>query len=265
MALHHERVGAEGAVRSIAFLPGVFGRGRNWKSFASRLVEARPGWGAVLVDLRLHGDSQDFAPPHTVDAAVGDLAALGRVDALVGHSFGGKIALAARAAGAVEGLRAVWVIDSDPAAVAPSGEGWRMFETLERLPRRFASRDAGTAALVAAGMSPAVAQWMATNLERDAAGGGGGVRWRLDFDALRALLADWFARDLFPSLERDGGPAVHVVHATRDSAISPASLGRLRDLATRGTITLDAIDGGHWLHVDAPDALLALLARRLPA
>ena len=47
--------------------------GANWRSFAKRWVDGREDWGAALVDLRMHGQSQDFAPPHTVQAAAQDL------------------------------------------------------------------------------------------------------------------------------------------------------------------------------------------------
>ena len=88
--------------KAVLFLHGVFGRGRNFGSLARRLTDARRDLAAVLVDLRLHGDSAATPTPgpHTVDAAAQDLdsvvAALAprRVVAVVGHSLGGKVALA---------------------------------------------------------------------------------------------------------------------------------------------------------------------------
>src|SRR5690349_9989101 len=83
---------------------GIFGSGGNWRSIARKLVERRPRWGAVLVDLRGHGRSESGDPPHTVEAAAADLRALdqklwgeGRaVRAALGHSLGGKVVLALR-------------------------------------------------------------------------------------------------------------------------------------------------------------------------
>jgi len=57
--------------RWFAVLHGIFGSGRNWASVARRVVRARPEWGAVLVDLREHGESVGFEPPHTLDRAAG--------------------------------------------------------------------------------------------------------------------------------------------------------------------------------------------------
>src|SRR5690606_41911913 len=49
--------GARENPRWMLFLHGILGRRSNWRSFSRRWVAARPGWGAVLVDLRGHGDS----------------------------------------------------------------------------------------------------------------------------------------------------------------------------------------------------------------
>src|SRR5690348_1027778 len=81
--------------RWLLVLHGLFGAGRNWRTVAGRLVQVRPEWGVILVDLRMHGDSQDFPPPHTLRTAAGDLAMLRnatglRTAGVLGHSFGAK-------------------------------------------------------------------------------------------------------------------------------------------------------------------------------
>ena len=103
-------VGDAPATRQVVFLHGIFGSGANWRTFARRLVAERPGWGAVLVDLRMHGTSKDHAPPHTVAACADDLIALeahlpGRIAAMIGHSFGGKVTLASGAQGGISSTR----------------------------------------------------------------------------------------------------------------------------------------------------------------
>src|SRR5437879_732681 len=85
--------------RWMLFLHGIFGRGGNWRTIAQRWVTAHPRWGAALVDLRMHGRSTGIRGPHTVAAAARDLRALeerlaGGVRGVLGHSFGGKVALA---------------------------------------------------------------------------------------------------------------------------------------------------------------------------
>ncbi|MGH7553348.1 MAG: alpha/beta fold hydrolase, partial [Longimicrobiales bacterium] len=160
--LSHERVTAEGANPAswLYMLHGIFGAGRNWASLAKRLTRERPDWGVVLVDLRQHGSSQGFAPPHTLGAAADDLAVLAdetglQPTAVLGHSFGGKVALAF-AGTQPPGLKQLWVVDSTPSAREPDGSAWRMLEIVRRMPRSFASRDELIAALEREGFAKPV-------------------------------------------------------------------------------------------------------------
>jgi pimeloyl-ACP methyl ester carboxylesterase len=258
----------------LVFLHGIFGSGANWRTFARRIADARPGWGAVLVDLRGHGASLDCPPPHTLDACARDLVALeaavpGPVRAVVGHSFGGKVALA-YAARARPALGDVWVVDSLPGARASrrgSETTTAVFALLEDLRARepHPTREAFTAAVTAAGHPAPIAQWLAMNLRRDA----DGLRFKLDLDVIRALLDDYFARDLWPVIETPPGALrVHLVIGGRSSVFDAAE----RQRAERRAATPDARvsvtvcpTAGHWVHVDDPDGLFAAVSSRLPA
>src|SRR5688500_14742418 len=122
--LAFERVTAPGATpaRSVLFLHGILGRGSNWRSFAKRLVAERPAWAAVLVDPREHGGSRGMEPPHTVAQAAADLDPLAArlaedgmpVRLVIGHSFGGKVAL--DWAGGEMREHDTMVVDSTPGA-----------------------------------------------------------------------------------------------------------------------------------------------------
>src|SRR5262249_26111528 len=69
--LAHSVVAARDArpERYVVMLHGILGRGSNLQSIAQQWTAARPDWAAVLVDLREHGDSHGFAPPHTLAAS----------------------------------------------------------------------------------------------------------------------------------------------------------------------------------------------------
>jgi pimeloyl-ACP methyl ester carboxylesterase len=179
--LAHTDLTADGArpERWVAFLHGLLGRGANWRSFARRWVDTHPTWGAMLVDLRLHGDSPGgFPPPHTVGAAASDLLSLladaspGPVTALVGHSLGGKVVLAAQRQSDHRFSRAV-VLDASPAA-RPDGLGSEqsrdILELLGRMPARFGNRTEFITQVEAAGQPRAIAQWLAMNLVVDQPG-----------------------------------------------------------------------------------------------
>lgn len=273
MVLAHEIVGAEGApARWMLFLHGILGRRVNWRSFARRWVKARPDWGAVLVDLRDHGESQGFDGPRTVAAAAADLVELvemvtkqrgGRVAGVIGHSFGGKVAIAAaselRRVGSP--LEELWILDAPPGPrTQPRDRSTeRVFELLASLPESFAGRSEFIAAISAVGEG--VAQWLATNLVETDEG-----RWRLglDLSRLRALLEDFARIDLWPEVEAeaDAGTRVTLVLGGRSEAVFGLELERAHTLAAAGRIGLEIIEGaGHWLHVDQPEALLAALSR----
>jgi esterase len=266
--LHHERVTAgEAPQQWIWVLHGIYGAGRNWATVLRRVVRSRPDWGALLIDLRQHGASRDFPPPHTVDAAAADLVALAKhvgvpPAAVLGHSFGGKVALlfAGLDAPAAQLLRQVWVIDSTPDSRQPAGSAWAMLNLLRSMPSRFRTRDELIAALQSHGVQRAVAQWMATNLETCATG----YRWRFDLDAMEALLRSFFATDAWTVVEspRDG-LTVHIVKAEDSAVLADAAVSRVSAAAPAGTV-LHRVAGGHWVNAENPAAIEELLVARLP-
>jgi esterase len=266
--LHYERVKGPGEPpgRWLYFLHGIFGAGRNWGSIARRVVRERPDWGALLLDLRQHGASQGFPAPHTVAAAAADLAQLGPgappPDALLGHSFGGKVALVAAGLEPLrERLRQLWVIDSTPETREPAGSAWEMLRLLQRLPDTFADRRDLIQELTGSGVSQPIAQWMATNLRHAP----GGYRWRFERAAMEDLLRSFFATDAWPLIEAPP-PAltIHVVRATESSILAADAIGRIRLAAARGQVHLHDVAGGHWLNADNPDSIVDLLVQHLP-
>ncbi len=273
--LAHSVIAANGGekapARYMLFLHGVFGAGANWRSFARKFVNvAAPfGWGAVLVDLRLHGGSQAFVanPPQTVVAAASDLLALhdalpGPVEGVIGHSLGGKIALdyVRQRAG---DLDVAWVLDATPGA-RPTARGSESIATildaLTHAGPTWASREAFIAEIEAAGVSRALGPWLAMNLRNV----DGHYALRLDLDAIRALLADYWVTDLWPVLEAPPGRVrTHVVVAGKSRVFDAAERERLARVAasSNGHVQAHTLENAsHWLHVDDPDGLFALIA-----
>ena len=71
--LHYLEIDSGRSSHWLYVLHGIYGAGRNWASVARSLIAKRPEWGAMLVDLRLHGHSQGFEPPHTLHACAHDV------------------------------------------------------------------------------------------------------------------------------------------------------------------------------------------------
>ena len=263
--LHQDLVTAPGESPNawLYVLHGIYGAGRNWVTVARRLTAERPDWGVVLVDLRQHGASQGFAPPHTIAATAQDVLRLaeatGRpITGLLGHSFGGKVALEV-ARNAPASLVQVWIFDSSPDAGDPRGSAWAMLAHLKTLPPAFDSRDQAVQQLVARGTDAATAQWMATNLERF----NGGLRWRFELPALEAMLQDFFRQDLWSVVERPPRHVrLHFVKASESSVVTAATAKRIEQ-ANPGA-GLRTLQGGHWLNADNPASVVSMLVQDLP-
>jgi esterase len=262
--LHHERIARSEAApaRWLALTHGIYGAGSNWRSIARKLTERRPEWGVVLVDLRQHGRSDPGEPPHTIAACADDLRALfadlGGVQALAGHSFGGKVALATRR---ILDLRQTWVLDASPSArrgAANDGTVMRVLDFMARAPRTWARREDFVTAVTGEGHDVGLARWLAMSLVPDPAGG---LVLRFDVAALRELLADYDATDLWDVLEAPGGD-VEVVIAEQSATVSAADRGRLA--AAPPPVHVHHVTAGHWLHIDAPARVVDLLASHLP-
>jgi esterase len=241
-------------------------------------MDAKPSWGALLVDLRLHGDSRGFLPPHTISAAAGDIvewlrqSGEGKVRAVLGHSFGGKVAielagqLAASSQGPIDHL---FVIDSTPGP-RPDRRGSssviEIIDLLEGVPSSFPDRGAFTSWVEARGVSRPVAMWLAMNVRP--VPNTTVVELRLDIAQIRAMLGDYFACDLWPLLEKlsvqtPRATATHIIAGGRSDVLDAADLSRGRSLL-HGTV--DVIEAaGHWVHVDAPKELLDVVLRHVDA
>jgi pimeloyl-ACP methyl ester carboxylesterase len=258
------------------FLHGILGRGSNWQSFARRMVElcapsapaAGTPWGAILADLRMHGESQGLPGPHTLAAALADVRELitafpEPVEAVIGHSFGGKLAVGLLR-DAPPSLRQVWVLDAAPSAKGPRAEAdliRRVLDALGRLPPRVQSRAEFVAGLHAAGVEDSIAKWLAKNLIRDAQG----LHFGLDLDAIEALLTDHDHTDVWPLVEAPPpGVRLGYVLGGRSQSLPLSDRERLADLDRRHAIELHVLpQAGHWLHADDPAGLLEILQRRL--
>ena len=242
--------------RTVYLVHGILGAGRNWRSFARRWADRRPDLRLVLVDQRNHGGAPPSLPPHDLAACAADLTSLagefGAPDAVVGHSFGGKVALV----WADLHQRPVWVLDSPPGAEpherseGPDGVR-RVLAALRAAPGAAVDRSELRAALAGAGLPEAIVTWLLSSTRRRA---DGHWEWMWNLDGVEAMIADYFAWDLWPVAERVGAT---LVRAGRSDRWTASDLSRAAAAAAAGRIQWRELPGaGHWLHVDDPDGLL---------
>ena len=284
--LAFEHIASQGrATQRIVFLHGMLGRGNNLRTVARRFLEQRPSWDAWLVDLRGHGASPKGSPQPSLTAAADDVVALCTgsipVGAIVGHSFGGKVALAAARQvfadsadspvlppGPLSKLAHVITLDSNPGVrtkeqVQGPDSAVAVIELLRALPPTHASRADFVDAVEKSGKSRMLSQWLAQSTEPLAQGG---IRFSLDLDELYALLISYFSEDLWPVIEQP--PAclnIHLIIGDLSSSYSSADRARAQALALRNPrVTCDVLPTDHWVHAEDPNGLLQRLWGYLP-
>ena len=258
--------GPEGAPQ-VWILHGILGSKQNWTRFAQRLSERHPERLVRAFDLRCHGDSVGFEGPHSVRRCAEDLIAesqeLGAPELLIGHSFGGKVALAYGAKLGASGapLRSLWTLDS-PLESAPRpghSEVAQVIEVCARLAMPQASRRALMEALMTEGLSRGIAQWMTTNLRPC----DGGFEWRFDIAGIQELMRDywrleaWLLLGVIPAQT-----SLTLLRAERGMRWTEESAARLKEVAPRAQSPV-LLDSGHWVHIDQPEALLDLISEEL--
>jgi esterase len=259
LAVHSVTAPDTTPARWFVFLHGILGSGANWRTFARQVTAAKPEWGALLVDLRLHGESLDFPPPHTVAVAANDVvvACAGkRVAGILGHSFGGKVAIAA--ATQWPELEHLFVVDSTPAARPDyrGSSGVRaVVELLRELPDHFPDRSSFTQWAVDRGVGRPTAMWLAMNIRQDAEGR---FVFRIDVPSIRIMMEDYFKVDLWPAIENPENLfRTHLIAGGQSEVVDADD----RERAERAPhCTYDVIpSAGHWVHVDAPEELKTMV------
>lgn len=239
--------GAPGDQPPILIAHGLFGSARNWGVIARRLAEGRH---VLAVDMRNHGESP-WSDSHSYPDLAADLAeviaAHGGIADVVGHSMGGKAAMAL-ALTRPEAVRRLVVADIAPVAYGhsqqPMIDAMRAVDLAHVESRRDA--DAQLAAIVP---EEGVRAFLLQSLDV------AGRRWRLNLDALSAempLIVGW--SDLSGSF---GGPALFLSGALSDY-VKPEHRDTIRRLfpATRFAKIPGA---GHWLHAEKPREFEAAL------
>ena len=82
---------------------------------------------------------------------------------------------------------------------------------------------------------------------------------------MRALLADFHSTDLWHVLEDAKRPYdVHVVKAACSAILTAADVERIETSSERCETVLHRVSGNHWVNMDSPSELAALMTARLP-
>ncbi|XP_027091333.2 uncharacterized protein [Coffea arabica] len=264
-------------------LHGILGSRKNWGTFARRLAKEYPKWQFLLVDLRCHGDSASIKKQgrHTVAAAALDvLKLLGQLRltprVVVGHSFGGKVALSMveQAAKPLARPVRVWVLDATPGKVRAGGDGEdhpaELIAFLSKLPDEVYSKRDIVDALVQEGFSKDVAQWVVTNLRQSGPPGLPSSRfsWAFDLKGISEMYKSYEETNMWKLVE-DVPRGVHVNFLKAERSLHRWALEDLQRIHAAeeqaveegGGVEMHVLeDAGHWVHADNPDGLFKILS-----
>jgi pimeloyl-ACP methyl ester carboxylesterase len=256
MELFHRVLGAHpvnGPTVPLVILHGLLGSSDNWQTLGLGWADDRP---VVLIDQRNHGRSPHH-PNHSYPDMVIDLLdtldalGVGQVD-LLGHSMGGKTAMYF-ADRYPERCRSLIIADMAPVAYPP--HHLPLFDALAALDLDAFERRGGIDVALAADVPEAgVRQFLLKGLYRD---GAKRFAWRFNLPVLRRHLADMTGHRPL------GVVAVPVlcIYGTRSDYV----VGRGMDAMKRHFVQLktQALEAGHWLHAEQPQAFDAAVRDHL--
>lgn len=249
--LHATEIGDTGP--RVVFLHGLFGQGRNFTQVAKALV---PDLRSVLVDLPNHGRS-----PWTGTTGYEDVAATvaawlrtsydGEPVHLVGHSMGGKVAMAL-ALGHPELVDRLVVADISPTASEGAGEFEHLLDSLARLDLATLTRRSDADEQLAPLIDDArVRGFLLQNLRST----DDGFAWQADLALLRrdlGVIGGW------PDLDGTFDHPVLWLAGERSPYVRPEHEPAMRALFPR--TRLATVKGaGHWIHSEQPEAFVSAL------
>ncbi|MFO1071765.1 MAG: alpha/beta fold hydrolase [Geminicoccaceae bacterium] len=245
-----------GAGPPMIVLHGLLGRARNWLTVA-RSLDGR--YAMTLADLRNHGASP-WSPEMDYPALAADVAALiaarGGRATLLGHSMGGKTALAL-ALTRPELVERLILVDIAPVTYADHNATY-IKALLGVDLAAIGKRADAEAALRPAVPDPAMRGFLLQNLEPRP---GEGFAWQPNLPALLAAMPQLtaFPQDLLA--RRWEGPAF-CIRGARSDYVQPEGEAALRRVLPQIEI-LTMPDAGHWPHSERPAEFLAMLERCL--
>lgn len=224
---------------------GLFGQGRNLGVLARRLSQSRK---VAVVDMRNHGDSFHDAD-HSYDALAEDLAdviaSLGGHADLVGHSMGGKAAMALALTRPAL-VRKLAVLDMAPVAYFHTQSSY--VDAMQGMDLSHIDRRSVADSLLAKKVpDPGVRAFLLQSLDLKSSP----PSWKLNLEALSNSMADIVGWPDYLNEARFTGSSLFLAGEKSDY-VSSSSEPVIHKLFPNARISRIA-GAGHWLHADAPE------------
>jgi len=258
---------------------GLLGSARNWRGFSRKLAmsfaekSGRP-WKFWRVDQRCHGTSmglRNLPQPSSVANSAADVGRFldvklgGRpLEALIGHSLGGKVVLDLLTQRRdTPPTKQAWILDSVVGAVKVGKDEptdvSRVLDEVESIPLPVPSREWLYERLKSQGFSLGFRQWMGSNLTAKGT-------WTFDPSCAQALYNSYQKSQYWELIESPPeNLSIHIVRAANSDRWSTKHWSRLEktEAASEGLELHILPDAGHWLHADNPSGLRDMLMESL--
>ena len=253
MLLFHRDLGGAGRP-PLVLLHGFLGSSRNWQAAGAGLAAH---YHVFALDLRNHGRSP-HAPEMSYPAMVADLT--GWLDAqglarsaILGHSMGGKVAMALACRHPQRVTRLI-VVDIAPKEYPGLAQRTEVAAMLELRLGDLRSRADAEVRLEARVADPLMRKFLATNLEHD---DGGHWRWIVNLPVLAQTLPDLVRSPLAPG-DRFGGPARFILGG-KSRFVAPDDHALIRGHFPAAEIRV-LESSGHNPHIEAREPFVRLVA-----
>lgn len=275
MPLAHEIISSNHpSPQTAIFSHGIMGRGQNLKTFAKLFLSEFPGYQAVLIDLRHHGNSGmhprlsgEERNPNTIQNCAQDIVELmAHLDihphAIIGHSYSGKVAIAY--AELVGGdVDQVWSLDCMPNAFGIERENRKGFsayevaEVIKRMPKFFTSRSKFVETAMGEGLAKSVALFLTTSLKSYPEG----LAIRYDMDVIMDMIQKFEETDLTGWIKRakPNNCHIHLVQAMKNRRWNAEIMKPVQELEREGKVKLHELNAGHWVHSENPKGLIEIM------
>lgn len=250
--LHTAPLGGSDGDTEVVFLHGLLGNGKNLRTMATKF-----GSGGTLVDLRGHGQSPARDSPHTFVNCAKDVletAVSSPPTIIVGHSFGGRVALECAMQAPIE---TTWLLDTVPGLANESVE--KVIAAVQVVdPREYNDRKVIARVLQEEQqLDVGLALWLTSSMTKTESEG---WTWGFDVSVVNDLMPEFGSQDFLGKLQHlalseDQGlkQRVHLVRGGKNTGWTIELISKLQDLSKRsnGRFHMHTLPkAGHWVHVD---------------